>query len=98
MVWNAQQDLENEESISQARETLRELIVSMGAIVAPSGKASEETLSLLVEEMLLLREDFRRMKQFKEADAIRDSLKRANIIVEDTGRGSRWRRDGDEKK
>jgi peptidase E len=97
VVWNAQQDLENEESISQARETLRELIVSMAAITSPSEKASEDHLSRLVEEMLLLREEFRRMKQFKEADAIRDSLQRVNIVVEDTSHGSRWRHDGDEE-
>jgi len=97
MVWQAQQDLENEESISQAREMLREWIVLMGTIVAPSGRASEEHLPHLVEEMLLLREDFRQTGAFKKADAIRDSLARIHIIVEDTDRGPRWRSDGDEE-
>jgi len=38
-----------------------------------------------------VRERFRKQKLFDEADAIRDSLQRANIFIEDTEDGSRWR-------
>ena len=45
----------------------------------------------LVQQLLDVREAFRRQKKFEEADAVRDSLQRANIIIEDTETGSRWR-------
>jgi cysteinyl-tRNA synthetase len=45
----------------------------------------------LIEELLELRERFRQNKQWKEADAVRDSLERADILVEDTEEGPRWR-------
>jgi cysteinyl-tRNA synthetase len=40
--------------------------------------------------MLDLRERFRQGKKWQEADAIRESLQRVNLIVEDTQEGPRW--------
>ncbi|NIO11156.1 MAG: hypothetical protein GTO40_25340, partial [Deltaproteobacteria bacterium] len=90
-IWKAKQDLENEEFISQARDVLRELIVSLGIKLESSPVDEVDSLTPLVDEMLELREQFRRKKQWKEADAIRESLQRANIILEDTREGPRWR-------
>jgi peptidase E len=90
-IWRAQQDLENEESIIQARDTLRELIAVLGTRLAAAPRSETECLAPLVEQLLDVRETFRRQKQFEEADSIRDSLQRANIIIEDTKTGSRWR-------
>ena len=92
-IWRAQQDLENEESIIQARDTLRELIAALGTRLAAAPRSETECLAPLVEQLLDVRETFRRQKQFEEADSIRDSLQRANIIIEDTKTGSRWRLD-----
>jgi peptidase E len=91
MIWKAQQDLENEEFIIQARDTLRELIAVLGTRLAAAPRSETDCLAPLVQQLLDLREAFRRQKQFEEADAIRDSLQRANIIIEDTETGSRWR-------
>jgi hypothetical protein len=91
MIWQAQQDLENEEFITQARDTLRELIAVLGTRLAAAPRSESDCLAPLVQQLLDVRESFRRRKQFKEADAIRDSLQRANIIIEDTETGSRWR-------
>ena len=91
MIWRAQQDLENEEFIIQARDTLRELIAVLGTRLAAAPRSETDCLAPLVQQLLNLRETFRRQKQFGEADAIRDSLQRANIIIEDTETGSRWR-------
>jgi cysteinyl-tRNA synthetase len=44
-----------------------------------------------VEDLLNLREKFRQNQQWQEADAIRNSLERADILVEDAEEGSRWR-------
>ena len=91
LIWKAQQDLENPEFISQAREILRELIVSLGVKLAATPTDKAGCLAPLVEELLRLRERFREGRQWREADAIRESLQRAEIAVEDTKDGSRWR-------
>ena len=91
MIWKAQQDLENEEFIIQARDTLRELIAVLGTRLAAAPRSETDCLAPLVQQLLDLRETFRGQKQFEAADAIRDSLQRSNIIIEDTETGSRWR-------
>jgi peptidase E len=91
LIWQGQQDLENEEFITQARDTLRELIAVLGTRLAAAPRSETDCLAPLVQQLLDVREAFRRQKQFEEADAIRDSLQRANIIIEDTATGSRWR-------
>jgi peptidase E len=90
-IWKAQKDLESEEFISQAREILREMMVLMGTRLETSLKDETECLTPLVEELLRLRQTFRQERQWQEADAIRDSLNRVGVIVEDSQDGSRWR-------
>jgi peptidase E len=91
LIWKAQQDLESPEFISQARDTLRELMVALGVRLASLPPSRAEGLAPLVEELLHLRQRFRNNQQYDAADALRDSLKRAGIIVEDSKDGSRWR-------
>ena len=58
------------------------------------GEATDRSLANLaplVEELLALRERFRKRKEWQEADSIRDCLERAKIILEDTPEGPRWR-------
>ena len=90
-IWKAQRDLEDAESISQAREILRESIVLLGAELGPSPHRLRESLAPLVERMLQLRVEFRKKQQWSDADSIRDILLQANIRVEDTEDGFRWR-------
>jgi cysteinyl-tRNA synthetase len=90
-IWQAQQNLESEEFVSQARDTLRELIVSLGANLESSPMDKAECVAPLVEEMAKLRNEFRQQKKWKVADAIRDGLQRAGILLEDTKEGTRWR-------
>jgi len=90
-IWQATQELEHEEFISQAREVLRDLIVLLGMRLEASPKDRTDCLGPLVEDLLTLREKFRENQQWQEADAIRNSLERAQIIVEDAEDGSRWR-------
>lgn len=91
MIWQAQQDLESPEFISQGREILREMIVSLCARLEAVPKDEAACLSPLVAALLELRERFRQEQKWREADAIRDALQRARITVEDTREGSRWR-------
>jgi cysteinyl-tRNA synthetase len=90
-IWQAQHDLDNDESISQAREVLRDLIVLIGMQLASAPKDAAACLAPLVDELLHLRDQFRQEKLWRQADAIRESLQRAGIVVEDTVEGSRWR-------
>jgi cysteinyl-tRNA synthetase len=90
-IWQAQQNLESEEFISQARDTLRDLIVLTGNEPASSPGNQAECLAPLVEALLELRQKFRANAQWNEADAIRDILQAVNITVEDAKNGSRWR-------
>jgi len=91
IVWKASLDLESEEFISQTREILREWIVLMGTAMAAAPRTTAECLGPLVEELLSLRDHLRAEKRWAEADMLRDCLQRADVVVEDTSRGARWR-------
>jgi hypothetical protein len=91
IISQAQQDLENEEFITQARDTLRELIAILGTRLGAAPRSETDCLAPVVQQLLDVRKQFRKQKLFDQADAIRDSLQRANIIIEDTEDGSRWR-------
>lgn len=70
---------------------LRDQMVSIGSVLVEGPGSERECLALLVDELLKLRERLRRDKRFADADALRDSLKRARILLEDTPQGTRWR-------
>jgi hypothetical protein len=91
IIWKAQQDRESPEFISQARDTLREMIVSLGARLESAPKSRTECLAPVVGSLLNLRQEFRTKNLFDAADAIRIKLQEAGIIIEDTRQGSRWR-------
>jgi len=90
-VWQAQRDLESEEYISQARDTLRDLIVLTGNELSSSPGNPAECLAPLVAALLELRQAFRANEQWAEADEIRDVLQSVNIAVKDTKNDSQWR-------
>jgi cysteinyl-tRNA synthetase len=90
-IWQGKQDLESGETISEAREILRDQIVVVGAALDETPVDDHQRLQPLVADLLNLRKMFRENKQFAEADALRDSLERVNIRIEDTPQGTRWR-------
>jgi len=90
IIWKAQEELETQEFISQAREILRDMIVLLGTALRSSSKQVPEYLSPLVEGLLALRNTCRRHNKWKEADAIRQCLMNAGILVDDTREGSQW--------
>jgi cysteinyl-tRNA synthetase len=53
----------------------------------------EETLPKEAQELIAKREEARKAKDWKTADALRQQLKAMSIIVEDTAQGVRWRRE-----
>ena len=90
-IWQAKQDAENEEFITQSRDLLRELIVHIGTQLEKPPQTSADGFGFLVTELLTLREGYRKKGEWQQADDIRNALVRAGIIVEDTPDGSRWR-------
>jgi len=90
LIWKAQQEVESEELVTQAREVERDMIALLGSKLASSPSSTTECIAPLVEELLTLRSQFRQQKKWSEADAIRDCLARLNIVIEDTKDGSRW--------
>lgn len=91
LIWQARQEKEDPESISQARELLREFIVLLGMRLASAPKSRRECLEPLVKELLALRDLFRKNNKWHEADEVRDCLRTVKIEVEDTQEGHRWR-------
>jgi hypothetical protein len=88
ITWKAARDPDTEGAVSHAREMLREWVVTLGA--ALSSGPSERSLQPVMEELLRWREDLRREERWREADALRDCLQRAQVVVEDGSDGTRW--------
>ena len=63
-----------------------------GAAGAADGEASPEhaALDALVSGQLARRAEARKARDFSTADAIRDALGEAGVIIEDTPQGSTW--------
>jgi hypothetical protein len=91
IVWQAHQQLENEETVTQARDTLREMMALLGTRLGEGLQDPAACLAPLVEAMLEMRNQFRDAKRWQDADALREALRRGGIHVEDTENGSRWR-------
>lgn len=90
-LWKGQEELENPEFLSQARDVFRDLIVLCATDRLPSPRNPADSLAAVVEAMLSMRSTFRHAKKWAEADAIRDCLLKANVVIEDTADGPRWR-------
>ncbi len=59
-----------------------------------SSDASHKALDALVRERLAARQAARAARDFATADAVRDSLRDAGILIEDTPAGPRWSLEG----
>jgi peptidase E len=90
ILWQAQQGLEDEAVVAQARDTFRDMLVFLGNQLNASPERSEKCLAPLVESLLDLRQELRREKQWDAADRLRKALNSAGIQVEDTPDGHRW--------
>ncbi|MDR0471648.1 MAG: cysteine--tRNA ligase [Nitrososphaerota archaeon] len=80
-------NLVNTPEATKALETIMQLDAVLGVI----GKVeATEALSGDIDALVQKREEARRAKNWKEADAIRDQLKAMGIVLEDTAQGIRW--------
>ena len=75
----------------QLREFIGDLSNLFGILEEEPISEEHEILARVIEEILKLREEFRKVKNWEVADAIRAALNRAGIHVDDTRRGPVWR-------
>lgn len=90
LLWQAAGNNEDPERIAQARDLFREQLAELGTRRAPTGAILKKTLEPLIDSLLLSRQTLRQCRQYEAADALRDALQTAGIIVEDTDAGYRW--------
>ncbi len=79
------------ENLLRTRELSVRLFSVLNMAIASMPDSRVPDLDLLLKELLAIRERFRREKRYPEADALRQALERAGIVVEDTAEGPRWR-------
>jgi hypothetical protein len=90
-IWEAQDDLESAEYISQAREVMRDLMVVLGVAIESKKADVDEVLTPLVESLLEVRELLRKERDWDLADKVREAFSLADVIIEDTREGPQWR-------
>ncbi|HVL86870.1 MAG TPA: cysteine--tRNA ligase [Candidatus Thermoplasmatota archaeon] len=76
--------------VQETTATLRQLAGILG--ILPQAGGADDLAPRLVELLLELRSEARKRKDFATSDRIRDGLKAAGVVVEDTPTGAKWRR------
>ena len=70
------------------------LMMQIDEVLGVIGKVEvEEALPADIDAMVQKREEARKAKKWKEADAIRAQLKAMGIVLEDTAQGVRWHKE-----
>ncbi len=70
------------------------LMMRLDEVLGVIGKVEvEEALPQDIDELVQKREEARKAKNWKEADAIRAQLKAMGIVLEDTAQGIRWHKE-----
>jgi len=83
----------NQVSKQEAKE-IRELVLRFDSVLGVIGETcEEEELPKEAEELIRMREEARKTKDWKAADELREQLKAMGIIIEDTAQGVKWRRE-----
>ena len=92
-IWQAHDQLEEQEGLGAARELFREMLALMAARLGSRPESHHNCLEPLIEHLMDLRALFRKEKKWAEADALRQCLQKASVTVEDTPEGTRWQLD-----
>ncbi|MGK7310727.1 MAG: cysteine--tRNA ligase [Candidatus Longimicrobiales bacterium M2_2A_002] len=81
------------DQVAAARDALGSMDDVLGILeLVDRDAGSDEELEAWVEQKLAKRAQAREDRDFGRADAIRDELAEAGIVVEDTPRGARWKK------
>lgn len=76
--------------VKQAQQTLLELCSVLGLTLKERETSQDE--KLVIESMVAARNNARKQKNWQEADRIRANLEKIGIVLEDTAKGTVWRR------
>jgi cysteinyl-tRNA synthetase len=98
LIWKSSREFEEDEKISEARETLRGMIVQLGLRFDELPKDIPSLLTPLMNLLLEVRGKLRSAKQWELSDFIRDRLAQAGVVVEDSPEGPKWRMETDAKR
>jgi len=71
---------------------VHDLMMRLDRVLAILGETEKELLPREIEELIQKRQEARKAKDWKTADAIRKELSDMGIILEDTTTGVKWRR------
>jgi peptidase E len=89
-IWGVREALQERGAMGDARAALRDMLTFMGTQMALRPQDRRACLQPLVEPVLELRTQCRQAQQWKIADALRDCLARAGIVILDTPEGVEW--------
>jgi cyanophycinase-like exopeptidase len=89
-LWAAQGRPGDEGDLGRGREAFREMLALLGH-AHPAAQPGAAPSAPLVASLVALRDQWRGEGKWTEADALRERLRAAGILVEDTPEGARWR-------
>lgn len=92
-LWRAQREMNDPDTLAEAHALFRELIVLLGTRPALHSEEITTLFAPVVEKLLSARNHLRDAGEWSQADAIRDALSDAGIVLEDGKAGSKWRMD-----
>jgi peptidase E len=92
-IWEAMATMNDPDTLAEARALFRELVVLVGTRPGLSESDLKRALDPVVGGLLAVRQQLRGASNWSAADAIRDALSNAGIILEDGESGSQWRID-----
>jgi cyanophycinase-like exopeptidase len=93
LLWTGESKLHDPEIIARYLELFRELLVVIGLRPVVHALDPQHIVEPMVESLLVERQRLRNEGLWPAADALRDALLRAGIVVEDSASGYRWRLD-----
>ncbi len=85
-----QGELPGKDALQQGADLFEKLCFVMGLL--QQKEAVDHTLTAWVEEKIALRKEAKKAKDFATADAIRQELLDAGIVIEDTRAGTTWKK------
>lgn len=80
------------QQLRKVRDVYMEMAEVIGILEADSADSNDGLADKLMEIIIGIRQDARKSKNWAVADKIRDELKEAGILLEDTPQGVRWKK------
>ena len=89
-IWKNQERLVEINEMGAAREMLREVITLLASELTARPGSRRACIEPLADALIELRRDFREQKEWAAADALRDAMLKAGVVLSDTPAGTEW--------